>query len=178
MTDQFHHVQICRWHDCSYWFAGRTCRAYSNHVTEHVIRMKSHQCLWNSCSIAYLSQTDLAYHLSKNHCIPNKWIMLKMMAYWYEHDLRCRLEQQWEQHIRVFHFPNLGNYCGIMQLGGLVIVAAHCLFCLGDTKLASTNQYSQFADAFTLNKHMGKHILQLAGLLSLCPHPTCAQTLA
>jgi hypothetical protein len=177
MDAQFRLVGTCRWYDCGYRFSGKPCGTYSNHVTEHVIRMQSNQCLWNSCFATFSSDTDLAYHISQKHGVPNEWTMLTKMAYCYEHDLWYKSEQQWEQHIRVIHHPSLGDYCGMIRLAGLVVVAAHCLFCLGDTDKTLSEQFAQFPDVNKLHTHMEEHVRQLAGSLSSCPHPNCAETI-
>jgi hypothetical protein len=55
------------------------------------------------------------------------------MHYCFEHDGWYRSDQQWVQHLELYHLPEINNYCGLIRLDGVVVVAAHCLLCLADS---------------------------------------------
>ena len=55
------------------------------------------------------------------------------------------------------------------------MVAAYCLFCLGDTKPLSV-RFAQYHDVFDLHKHMKGHLAN-SGTPKACPHPICKDTL-
>ena len=175
MTRQFHEaVKTCQWLDCGFRFHRGTCGSYSIHVTEHLIRMKAHQCLWSSCYYQAKGFQELAYHLSHAHRVPNDWTMLTKMHYCYEHDEWCRSDQQWTQHITREHLTRMNDFCGLIRHAGVVMVAAHCLFCLGDVSLPITTRFTQFHDVFTLHKHMKEHSAERTDPLTVCPlHPRC-----
>jgi hypothetical protein len=177
MTAQFNYKETCQWHDCSFRFRGKTCGSNSIHVTEHIKLMQSKQCLWNNCFQLFDSYETLAYHLSAQHGVPNAWTILTKMHYCYEHDLWCRSEQQWVQHIKMEHFLRLNDFCGLIRQAGVVVVAAHCLFCLGDVSLPVESRFVQFHDTFVLHKHMKQHLLEQSKPLSVCPHPHCEDQL-
>jgi hypothetical protein len=179
MANQFIHLQSCRWHDCGRRFDGHSpCGSYSNHITDYLKQMQTPQYLWNGCFQTFRSVGSLAHHVSAEHCVPNDWTMLTEMHYCYKHNAWCKSKEQWEQYIRIQHLPNLGDYCGMIQLQGVVVVAAHCLFCLGNTGLPLTGRFHQFPNPYTLNKHMQtKHQVELAGISS-CPHPRCKDKLS
>jgi hypothetical protein len=177
MTVQFYHIATCQWHDCGFRFQKKSCDVNSSHVTEHLKRMGLRQCLWNSCLKEFHSYEALAYHVSTEHRIPNDWTMLTKMHYCYEHDLWCRSEQQWVQHIKIEHFLRLNDFCGLIRQGGVVVVAAHCIFCLGNVSLPVETRFAQFHDAYVLRKHMKQHLLGRSDPLSVCPHPQCEDTL-
>lgn len=99
--------------------------------------------------------------------------MLTRMHYCYEHDGWCRSDQQWVQHLELHHLPDLNNFCGLIQMNGVVIVAAHCLLCLGDCHAPLPVRFLQFNSAFALHTHMRKHLAQLDAPPSTCPHPHC-----
>jgi hypothetical protein len=178
MITQFNQVAICQWHCCSFRFRGRTCGHNSLHVTGHLQRMKARQCLWNACLEVFESYEKLAYHVSAKHSVPNDWTMLTKMHYCYEHDFWCCSEQQWVQHIRHDHFLHLNEFCGLIRQAGVVVIAAHCLLCLGDILLPMATRFAQFPDLAVLQKHMKQHLSQLSSPLTSCPHPRDSDLLA
>jgi hypothetical protein len=71
----------------------------------------------------------------------------------------------------------MNDFCGLICQAGVVVVAAHCLFCLGDQNLPVTTRFTQFHDTFTLHKHMKEHIAGQRGPLLVCPlYPRCKDT--
>jgi hypothetical protein len=173
MTRQFELLRACQWDDCDFRFRWKTCGSYANHVTEHLQRTRSNRCLWRGCHRRFDAYEELAFHISDEHGAPNHWTMLTAMRYCYEHDTWCRSEQEWVHHIKTCHAPQLNDFCGLIRLSGVVVVAAHCLFCLGDEKLPITERFQQFPDVFVLHKHMKRHLDLLDTPMSLCPHPRC-----
>jgi hypothetical protein len=81
------------------------------------------------------------------------------------------------QHLNLFHLPELGIFCGLIQLNGVVVVAGHCLLCLGDINAPLHDRFLQFDSAFNLHTHMRKHLAQLDVPPAVCPHPHCESTL-
>jgi hypothetical protein len=119
----------------------------------------------------------LAYHISEKHRVPDDWTMLTKMHYCYEHDEWCCSDHQWSQHLNLFHLPELGIFCGLVQLNGVVVVAGHYLLCLGDINAPLHDRFLQFDSAFNLHTHMRKHLAQLDVPSAVCPHPHCQSTL-
>lgn len=69
----------------------------------------------------------------------------------------------------------MNDYCGLIKDGGVVVVAAHCLFCIGaDAPLAV--RFAQFSDVFVLHKHMKEHLATVCTPV-VCPHPLCKEHL-
>ena len=55
------------------------------------------------------------------------------------------------------HLRALNNYCGLIKECGVVVVAAHCMFCLrANAPLAE--RFAQFSDVFTLHEHIKDHL--------------------
>ena len=146
--------------------------------------MKANQCLWNNCFQSFNSFKALAYHVSDAHRVPNDWTMLTKMHYCYEHDEWCQSDQQLTQriahehlahkhlahkHLAHKHLAHMNNFCGLIRLAGVVVVAAHCLFCLGDVSLPIATRFTQLHDVFTLHKHMKEHLVRKKDPLSVCP---------
>ncbi|KAF2626154.1 hypothetical protein BU25DRAFT_102344 [Macroventuria anomochaeta] len=177
MMDQFVSIRTCRWNDCYYQFtqAKRTCGSYLKHITDHLEANKAHQCLWNDCNQILESQEELATHISEEHDIPNSWTTHTSMHYCYEHDVWCHSNQMWDAHLHFQHLQRLNDFCGLLKERGVVVVAAHCLFCLGDTKPLSV-RFAQYHDVFDLHKHMTGHLAK-SGTPKACPHPICKDTL-
>lgn len=99
------------------------------------------------------------------------------MHYCFEHDGWCRSDQQWAQHIELYHLLEIRNFCGLIRLGSVVVVAAHCVLCLGDTNAPLDVRFAQFDSAFNLHGHMREHLARLAAPPSVCPHPHCQSVL-
>jgi hypothetical protein len=177
MKNLFNYIHTCAWNDCNFSFRSKSCAINSSHVTRHLRDVRSHQCLWDTCHQTFKSYEMLAHHVSDKHRIPNDWTMLTRMHYCYEHDEWCRSDQQWSQHLNLFHLPELGMFCGLIQLNGVVVVAGHCLLCLGDINAPLHDRFLQFDSAFNLHTHMRKHLAQLDVPPSVCPHPHCQSTL-
>jgi hypothetical protein len=59
---------------------------------------------------------------------------------------------------------------------GVVVAAAHCLFCLGDGQSLSIC-FTQFHDFYDLHKHMKCHI-EKSRTPKMCPHSHCEDTLS
>ncbi|KAE8853123.1 hypothetical protein HRS9122_00115 [Pyrenophora teres f. teres] len=156
MTRQFNFINRCAWHDCNYSFRNKHCGSNSLHMTRHLKDMRSHQCLWNACRKIFKSHEELAYHVSEKHRVPNEWTTRTKIHYCFEHELT--------------------NFCGLIRIGSVVVVAAHCLLCLGDINAPLPDRFTQFDSAFDLHKHMKKHLAQLPPL-SECLHPHCQSSL-
>jgi hypothetical protein len=135
--------------------------------------MESHQCLWKGCKQIFENTSQLAHHVSETHHVPNERTLPTRMHYCYEHDLWCASDEIWAQHIRLSHFPKLNDYCGLIRCGGVVVIAAHCLICLGDKDVSIAVRFTQFSDANMLHQHMKAHLAQLQGPVTNCPHPRC-----
>jgi hypothetical protein len=72
------------------------------------------------------------------------------------------------------HLTRMNDFCGLIRHAGVVMVAAHCLFCLGDVSLPITTRFTQFHDVFTLHKHMKEHLAERTDPLTVCPlYPRC-----
>jgi hypothetical protein len=177
MTDQFNVIHRCAWNDCNSSFRGKSCGINSLHVTRHLRDIRTHQCLWDGCHQTFESHEKLAYHVSNKHRVPNEWTVLTRMHYCYEHDGWCQSEQQWVQHLELHHLPELNNFCGLIRLDGVVVVAAHCVLCLGDSHAPLQVRFLQFDNPFDLHKHMKEHLAQLEAPPSVCPHPHCQDML-
>ena len=171
MTDQFNVIHRCAWNDCNSSFRGKSCGINSLHVTRHLRDIRTHQCLWDSCHQTFESHEKLAYHVSNKHRVPNEWTVQTRMHYCYEHDGWCQSEQQWVQHLKLHHLPELNNFCGLIRLDGVVVVAAHCVLSLGDSHAPLQVRFPQFDNPFDLHKHMKEHLAQLEA-----PPPICLST--
>jgi hypothetical protein len=167
----FENIDTCLWNDCYHRFNRRSCGSYSLHVDEHLKEMEAHQCLWDQCAQSFGDYKDLAAHISIEHGVPNEWTIPTKMHYCYEHNVWCHSERMWNEHLQRRHLELLNSYCGIIEERGVVVVAAHCLFCLGGYKPLSV-RFTQFPDVFRLHKHMKEHIGR-NGIPTVCPHPQC-----
>lgn len=165
-------VQVCRWNDCGYRFRSRSAGTYSAHVTEHLRKNVLHQCLWEACGHNASTHQSLSHHVSTAHGVPNDWTMPTKSHYCYEHGYWYMSDMMWSQHLQRDHLERMNGYCGIVRRHGLVIVAAHCLFCLGDNKADLQTRFHQFHDVYVLHKHMKQH-LESDGPPAGCPHPQC-----
>jgi hypothetical protein len=68
------------------------------------------------------------------------------------------------------------DYCGLIKECGVVVVAAHCMFCLGaDAPLAV--RFAQFSDDFQLHKNMKEHLKE-GRTPTICPHRLCTNELS
>lgn len=176
MTDQFNVIHRCAWNDCNSSFRGKSCGINSLHVTRHLRDIRTHQCLWDSCHQTFESHEKLAYHVSNKHRVPNEWTVQTRMHYCYEHDGWCQSEQQWVQHLKLHHLPELNNFCGLIRLDGVVVVAAHCVLSLGDSHAPLQVRFPQFDNPFDLHKHMKEHLAQLEAPPHLSVHTLTAKT--
>ncbi|KAF1363481.1 hypothetical protein EJ07DRAFT_152289 [Lizonia empirigonia] len=175
MSEYFEYLRICLWNDCRYRFNGKSCGAYSFHVSQHLQHSMAHQCLWDSCLRVFSSHEDLAVHIWEAHDVPSEWTTYTKMHYCYEYDVWCCSDRTWNTHLQKKHLEVLNDYCGLIKEGGAVVVAAHCLFCIGaDAPLAL--RFAQFSDVFVLHKHMKEH-LTTGCTLKVCPHPLCEEHL-
>jgi hypothetical protein len=116
---------------------------------------------------------DLVYHVSMLHRIPNEYTTYTFMQYWYEHNVWAASKRMWNAHLESKHLQSLNDLWGIVRRGGVVVVTAYCLFCLGNTAASLHTRFAQFHDVFDLHEYMKKHTQQLDELQSVCPHPLC-----
>jgi hypothetical protein len=176
MMNQLVSVKTCLWNGCHYRFTptGRTCGSYLAHITNHLKTNQAHQCLWNACYQGFKSFQELATHVSQEHQVPNEWTSHSSMHYCYEHDVWCHSNLMWDAHLHYQHLPRLNDFCGLIKECGVVVVAAHCLLCLGETQPLSV-QFTQYHDIFDLHKHMTDHLAR--GIPESCPHPKCGDPL-
>lgn len=168
-------VRQCLWNDCGYHFKGKSCGIYSLHVQEHISNNRLHQCLWEGCGHIESTPQDLSKHISIEHDVPNEWTIHTKMHYCYEHAMWCHSSLKWDAHLQQSHVHQLTGFCGIIRHHGLVAVAAHCLFCLGNKDAPLETRFMQFHDVFTLHKHMKNHLA--ADSPTQCPHPLCDEAI-
>jgi hypothetical protein len=161
----------CQWNDCGYKFKLKSDGTYTNHVSNHLIRNKSNQCLWGHCGFLAPSIQELALHVSEKHGVPNDLTTPTRMYFCYEHGQYFAAEFDWLKHCAL-HRDRLTDFCGLIRRHGIVMVGAHCLFCLNDGGLDFGSRWRQFADPFTLHVHMKEHLAS-SGPPSTCPHPKC-----
>jgi hypothetical protein len=172
MSAQFSKIHTCLWNDCCYRFNRKTCGSYFLHLQQS----RLHQCLWAGCDKLLESHEGLAYHVSDERRVPNEWTTLTKMHYCYEHGIWCRSDQIWDTHLQRKHLELLNDYCGLIKECGVVVVAAHCMFCLGaDAPLAV--RFAQFSDDFQLHKNMKEHLKE-GRTPTICPHRLCTNELS
>ncbi|KAF2278993.1 uncharacterized protein EI97DRAFT_440482 [Westerdykella ornata] len=164
-------LKRCGWNSCNFYFARKSCNTYSKHVTSHLKANALSQCLWNHCGYTSGDEIDLAYHVSTVHEVPNEVTIPTKIHYCYEHGEYFAADGLWSKHCRQ-HVEELNSYCGIIRRNRLVVVAGHCLFCLGDTAAAPEVRWCQFSEGYQLLKHMEGH-LQKDASPQTCPHPLC-----
>lgn len=168
---------MCLWNDCSYRFSAKACKANAVHVSGHLTTTKSMQCLWNGCHEVLGSFDALAYHISHLHGVPNQLTMQTTMQYCYEHNVWYASERMWVAHLQKRHLEPLNDFCGLIRRNGVVLVAAHCLFCLSQESEPLRTRLAQFDDIFTLHEHMKKHKIELDAFSAVCPYPLCEDIL-
>ncbi|KAJ4991581.1 hypothetical protein SVAN01_02962 [Stagonosporopsis vannaccii] len=173
MLQQFRQHPACLWNNCSHRFTGKSSRLHVSHVTDHLRRNPSRQCLWKGCYVVMNHLNGLSYHVSTAHGIPTEHTTHTFMQYCYEHNLWAKSERVWTAHLEHHHLKPLNDYCGLIRRGGVVVVAAHCLFCLGNEEKTLHDRFAQYPDTYDLHKHMKTHITQLIALPTVCPHPLC-----
>ena len=176
MMAQFVSIRTCLWNNCYYRFTppGKSCGSYLSHVTDHLETNRAHQCLWDACYQSFDNLEDLSDHVSQDHGVPNKWTSHTGMHYCYEHDVWCHSNRMWDAHLRHRHLARLNDFCGLIKECGVVVVAAHCVLCLGDVQPLSV-RFTQYHDIFDLHKHMMEHLTR--GIPKFCPHPKCRDPL-
>jgi hypothetical protein len=177
MLRQFREHPVCLWNDCCHRFTGRNSRSYVAHITDHLRQNISRQCLWNGCHIVMDSLEGLSYHVSSEHRVPTEHTTHTFMQYCYEHNIWVKSERGWTSHLEHAHLKPLNDYCGLIRRGGVVVVAAYCLFCLGNVKDTLHSRFTQYHDIFDLHKHMRTHNAELNALPAVCPHPLCEDQL-
>jgi hypothetical protein len=116
---------------------------------------------------------DLSYYVSTAHGIPTEHTTHTFMQYCYEHNLWAKSERVRTAHLEHHHLKPLNDYCGLIRRGGVVVVAAHCLFCLGNEEKTPHDRFAQYPDTYDLHKHMKTHITELIALPTVCPYPLC-----
>jgi hypothetical protein len=176
MQRQFAYVRVCRWNDCFFTFKGKHCGTSSLHMTRHIVENESHQCLWNGCDECFESQETLSYHVSDKHRVPTEWTTLTKMHYCFEHNQWFRSNCAWDAHLKTNHLLKLNDFCGLIRQGGVVIAAAHCLFCIGNSMASLSDRFAQFSDMFVLHKHLRGHLADAVYPFQ-CPHPLCSDNL-
>jgi hypothetical protein len=50
MDRQFASHPVCLWNECHFRFKSRRCTENSLHITDHIMDMRSKQCLWDGCN--------------------------------------------------------------------------------------------------------------------------------
>jgi hypothetical protein len=176
MDTAFAEIPTCLWNDCYHRFNGRTCGSYSLHINEHLLQTEAHQCLWKACLKRFANYEDLATHMVGEHGVYSEWTICTKMHYCYEHNVWCHSNRAWNTHLERIHLKTLNEYCGMIRECGVVVLAAHCLFCLGLNKPLPV-RFTQFHDVFVLHKHMKEHLNE-TGIPSVCPHPLCEDVLS
>lgn len=168
-------VRQCQWNDCGHLFKSRTPGSYSRHMSEHIKINQQHQCLWDRCGFQGRGHFQLLRHVSQEHQVPNEYTTTTRCHYCYEHSEYFLSDMTWQAHVSQ-HLRNLNDFCGLIRRSGLVIVAAHCLFCLGNLRESIIKRFTQFHDVFELHRHMKQHLVA-DGCPSICPHPQCQDTI-
>ena len=137
IQNHFENISSCLWNGCCHRFNSKTCRSYSLHVDEHLKQTEAHQCLWDGYLKTFEDYNGFAAHISIDHGVPNEWTIPTKMHHCYEHDVWCHSERMWDAHFHEKHLNLLNSYCGIIEERGVVVVAAHCIFCLqGDSAIS------------------------------------------
>ncbi|OCL09614.1 hypothetical protein AOQ84DRAFT_250357, partial [Glonium stellatum] len=81
--------------------------------------------------------------------------------------------REWENHCSE-HLWNLDDpFCGYVTRRGLVVAAARCPFCLGDTAITPSRRFNQFIDPHTYHNHIDMHIKRMFDRNIRCPFPLC-----
>lgn len=173
MLQLFHQHPVCLWNNCCHRFKGKISRSHVSHISDHIRQNLSRQCLWDGCFTVMNSVEGLSYHVSTKHHIPTEHTTHTFMQYCYEHNLWAKSERVWNAHLEHQHLKPLNDFCGLIRRGGVVVVAAHCLFCLGDETATLHVRFAQHPDIFELHTHMKMHTTQLNALPAVCPHPLC-----
>ncbi|CAI6336975.1 unnamed protein product [Periconia digitata] len=168
-------LRNCRWNDCGHSFRSQSAGTYSLHVTRHLESNRLQQCLWERCGFTAACYEDLALHVGIKHDVPTEWTTTTRRHYCYEHNFWLVSDQAWSDHLRQ-HLEDLNDFCGLIRNNGLIIVAAQCLFCLGDVNAPPHVRCAQYPDIFMLHKHMKSH-LEHNTQLDTCPHPRCDDSL-
>lgn len=176
MSSRFAYVHWCHWNDCLFAFKNKKHETCLRHVTRHIAENKSHQCMWGRCHESFDSHEALAYHLSKKHSVPTEWTTLTNVRYCFEHNRWYRGNHVWDVHLRKTHLPELNDFCGLIRQGGAILVAAHCLFCIGNTTASLLDRFLQFSDVCVLHRHMKAHLVDAVYPLE-CPHTSCSTSL-
>ncbi|KAF1911619.1 hypothetical protein BDU57DRAFT_95919 [Ampelomyces quisqualis] len=118
---------------------------------------------------------NLLYYVAAVHEIPTEDTTHIFMQYCYEYNVWTASKRVWTSHLEHAHLKHLNNYCGRIARCGVVVVAAYCLFCLGDGTATLHIQFAQYRcpDTHELHKHMKTHRAQIDALPAECPHPLC-----
>jgi hypothetical protein len=158
MKQHFETLDSCAWDNCNYRFRDKSIDAYTTYIDNHLKRMRLHYCLWSFCGRAFTSAQKLARHVSEAYDVPNAGTIPTKHYYCYEYDTWCLSQDLWRQHILLDHFPHLNDYCGLLRIGGVVLIPALCLFCLGDGNRTLVDRFAQFPDVNKLHLHMKLHL--------------------
>lgn len=82
----------------------------------------------------------------------------------------------WESHCDS-HILREDFFCGLVKRRGIILQAALCPFCIGNTTLPSSARLRQFTDPGTFIHHLEDHLSQLNFTQAAeCPHPLCSES--
>jgi hypothetical protein len=78
----------------------------------------------------------------------------------------------WDAHLKSKHLLSMNDFCGIIRQCSVIVVAAYCLFCIGNVEASLSIRFEQFHDVYVLHEHMKSHLREAVYPLD-CPHPLC-----
>lgn len=164
-------LRQCCWGSCSQSLERFNAVTIAQHMTDHVGRLRVHRCLWKRCGSLFANDAELSAHLDVVHHVPCISTARNAALFCHECSLWIHSKMLWEMHCND-HLSRLTRFCGIIRRFGLVVVAAHCPFCVGAAKREPSTRWHQFDDVHKLHKHIRQHLIPLSGALR-CPHPLC-----
>lgn len=170
----------CQWSCCSHSFGSSKAPGIARHLTEHVKKSRDITCWWQGCQFSADSQSALETHLLQQHGLYCTSTLPTEINYCYECGLWVESRATWDLHCdaHLCSLSSMGSFCGQITRHGLIVVAAKCIFCLGQSESLPSKRFHQYADCCDLHRHVQRHLAQVTEWLLQCPHPYCNCSIA
>ncbi|THV66362.1 hypothetical protein D6D28_08415 [Aureobasidium pullulans] len=172
-------LTACKWSCCSHSFKTSKLTGISEHLDGHVSKSQGAKCWWEECQVHAGDQSALEAHLLQQHGLPCASTLPTKVHYCYECSVWERTRASWESHcdVHLSCLHSMGPFCGQIVRHGLIVVAAKCVFCLGQLESSPDERFHQFADCFALHSHISnKHLTHVVDWPMECPHPYCSHS--
>lgn len=168
----------CQWSCCSHSSRSSKGSGIADHLTRHVDGSRDSICWWEDCESSVDSKSALAVHLLDRHGLYCSLTLPSHVNYCYECGVWVERRASWDSHcnMHLSSLSSMGPYCGQIARHGLIVVAAKCVFCLGELESSPSERYHQYTDFCDLHRHINRHLEPITGWPLQYPHPYCSHS--